>query len=269
MQRCIEASQPKRAVLRRGSALGAGCVAVVLLCMTGTQRAHAQVLIALLLGDKVSNERFQLGLNVSFVGTGLWGVSDDLLPSWSLSLYGEIAITEHFRLQPQLGMKHPAGGRHMRPPIPGYEIEPIGDAVYDDVALRGRLAREMRYIALPVFAKWVLNPVALGLAPQLSILHHAKDRVQEKVNGTKVAIEDGSLEGRLQRVDFGFVGSLEYAFAPQHGMRTFRVRLQGYLGLVDTVKDNPDKAVRNWNFSLGVDIPIGGHKRVTPSPASS
>jgi hypothetical protein len=72
--------------------LGACGVVVVLLCATETERAHAQALIALLLGDKVSNERFQPGLNVSVAATGPRGVSDDVLPTWSLSLCGEVDI---------------------------------------------------------------------------------------------------------------------------------------------------------------------------------
>jgi hypothetical protein len=231
--------------------------AVVLLSLFWPSAGEAQVLIALLLGDKVSNERFQLGLNVNFAATGFWGVKNELKPGWSIALYGEIHLTDHFHLQPELIMKAPGGARELSPGAPGYDIEPIGDPAYDEVVTEGSLERELRYIALPVLAKGVFGPIGLALGPQIAVLHGASDTVSKAVAGTKVKV-GSSVEDDLQRFDAGIAASAEYAFSARQGMRSLRIRARGYLGLMDTVKDNPRDPVRNWSFSVGLDIPIGG-----------
>jgi hypothetical protein len=115
----------------------------------------------------------------------------------------------------------------------------------------------MRYISLPVLAKGVWGPVGLTLGPQFAVLVSANDTVTQKQGSATVKIQE-SVEGALRRFDFGIAAGAEYSCRADRGMRSLRVRARGYLGLVDTVTSDATDAVRNWNFSIGLDIPIGG-----------
>lgn len=220
-------------------------------------RADAQVLIALLLGDKVSNDTFQLGINLSFAAVGLTAVESKFRLGFSVSMYGEIRLTERLHLQPELAMKLPGGAREMNSSVPGYPFTPIGEPAYDESVTNGEVSREQRYIAIPVYTKLMLGSVGLGLGPQLGILLGSNDTATSTRDGKKVNLE-ASTEDALNPVDFGISASVEYAFWPKQKMRSLRIRAKGYFGLMDTIKDNPGTPVRNWSFLLGGEIPIGG-----------
>ena len=65
--------------------------------------ANGQVLIGMLLGDKVTSPTFHLGANVGANYTNLTGI-DGTSGKWGfqLGLYGEWKFAEHWYLQPEL-----------------------------------------------------------------------------------------------------------------------------------------------------------------------
>jgi hypothetical protein len=236
-----------------------------LLLLSTPNRGRAQVVIALLFGEKLSTEKFQLGINASFAASGFMGISNKILPGWSLSIYGEIRFSKHFRLQPELALKYPGGARQMSTDVPGYSFTSFGEPELDDVVEHGKVERSMRYLALPVYAKWILGPVGLGVGPQLGVMLTADDTVAQKDGKTKISL-DRSVSHEIMRVDAGVALSADYAFSPQRELRSLRLRIKSYLGLVDTVRHGGGPAMRNWNLMVGLDIPIGGSSKPKPKP---
>ena len=222
----------------------------------------------LLFGDKIVADNFQPGISASFVGTGFWGISNDMRLSWSLGIYGEIRFKHNLSLQPELMLKNPNGARDMSTKVPAYPFEPVGEPTLDTLIEDGRVTRELRAVALPIVLKWVVGPIGLGVGPQLNVVTNASDTVKDKQHGQTFELSQG-IRHELKPYDIGVVGSVEYAFSKGEHLRSFRVRLKSVLGLVDTVKDNPQKAIRNWSVSLGLDIPIGSPKKphAEPPPA--
>ncbi len=222
--------------------------------------AQGQVLIALLFGEKLSTERFQLGVNASFAASAFMGFKDRMLPGWSLSVYGEIRLHERFHLQPELALKFPGGADDLSSSIPGYPFAAVGEPTIDGVVNEGKVKRELRYVALPILGRVLLGPVGLGIGPQLGVLVHAQDTTSQKEGATRVSLSR-SVAHELRRVDAGIVLSLDYSFWKEQKMRSLRIRGTGYVGLVDTIRNNPHGAIRNWNVMLGLDIPIGGPRK--------
>ncbi len=68
------------------------------------------------------------------------------------------------------------------------------------------------------------------------------------------------MKDTLNTIDVGLVASINFPLKPALKMRSLKINLKGYYGLTDTVKDNPDSAVRNWIVFLGIDLPVGGSK---------
>lgn len=240
--------------------LGLVAIVIGLLGLLPTSPAHAQALIVLLLGDYVVGPNFQPGLNVSFVGSGFWGINDDMRLSWAISIYGEVRLSKRLSIQPELGLKIPGGARHMSTHIPAYPFtEPSGEPTLDALTSGGDVTREFKYISFPVVLKYRLGPIGLGVGPQVSVLVSANDVVSGKPYG-KDLTQTGDIESNITGYDIGAVGSVELAFDQKDPLRSMKVRLKGVAGLVDTLKDNKGDAVRNWSLFFGLDIPIGTDK---------
>jgi len=252
----------RRGYVTRCCVVQLACALLTILVMGVPSSARAQILIALLLGDRISNETFQLGINVGFAATGLIGVESKFKASVSVSMYGEIRLTERLHLQPELVMKLPGGAREMNPGAQGYPFEPFGEPIIDEVVANGELTRDLRYIGIPVYAKLLFGSLGFGLGPQLSILLRADDTVQGKNGATTIKLER-SIRDDLRPVDVGAALSLEYLLSPEYGMRSLRVRAKGYLGMMD-IYGGAGRAMHNWNFMIGLDIPIGGSSSAKP-----
>jgi hypothetical protein len=218
--------------------------------------ARAQPLIIYLFGDKMVTDNFQPGLTVSFMGTGFVGTSGRMRVSWSIGVYGEVRLTDRLSIVPELLLKCPGGARKLDPSVQAYPFEPESDPALDDLISTGDVTRELRSVGIPVVLRWRLGSVGLGMGPQLSVLIRADDTVSAKRGGRPLSYTD-SVRSALTGYDIGVVGSIDYGFSDGDPLRSMRVRLKGVMGLVDTVQDNPERAIRNWSFSVGLDIPIG------------
>jgi hypothetical protein len=108
-----------------------------------------------------------------------------------------------------------------------------------------------------VFLKFKPGPFAIGVGPQLSYLRKAQDVYQGLVTGEDTfTLESDIIEG-LNRWDVGLAANLEWYLKPDRGMRSLRIHVTPYLGMLDTVKDNDGDPVKGWGLSVGVGIPVG------------
>lgn len=232
--------------------------------------ARAQPLIILLFGDKLVSPNFQSGLNVSFVGTGLYGISQDMRLSWAIGAYGEFRLSERWSIQPEIMMKSPGGARNLDTSVPGYPFQPSGDPALDHLVTEGDVTRAFRSLSFPVTAKAYFGRVGLSAGMQFSVLLGSTDTVKledgKRGDKRKLSLEDSSLDA-MRRGDVGATAGIEWAFGRGDHLRAFRMRARGMVGFLDTIKDNPRDPIRNWAFYLGVDIPIGTPKAPEPPPA--
>ncbi|UCH84305.1 MAG: PorT family protein [Candidatus Latescibacterota bacterium] len=212
--------------------------------------ASGQVLIGLLFGDKLSTETFHLGVDVGLNLSNLSGIDGTgVKPGLIFGLLGEWRFADNFYLQPELLPFYKVGANKMPPPG-SLDDPPIGELVEDK-----SYSRRMNYFAIPIIVKYALmeQKLHLGLGPQIGFLSSATD-TYEGVVTNKITV-DQNVEDTLNGTDAGVVFHAEYKFRGQYGMS---VAARFYLGLTDTIKDNPGDAVYNRVFSLLASIPIGG-----------
>jgi len=104
------------------------------------------------------------------------------------------------------------------------------------------------------------NRLHLGAGPQIGWLTSATDTYQGTgAYGNQVQVEEDIKDG-LAGTDAGLLFNVEWkvkegAFSPSLVVRY-------YLGLTDTVKDNPGDAVYNRVFSILTTIALGGKSAV-------
>jgi len=225
-------------------------IAVMLLASA----AHSQALLVLLFGDKLSTETFQLGINATVTGSDFRGLDGAKTRySWAFGMFGDIKVSERFRIEPGLTVKTPAGAGD-RPDID--LPDDIGGCIQDDSFT---LETKMNYLTMPVYFKYFPVPkFNLGIGPQIGYLTGAEDIYDGKTaRDLDLEVVQGQT-GTYNRWDYGVVGKAEYVFSPQKELRSLRLSFNYYYGLSDIIKDNPGDAIYNSYWLLTLGIPVGG-----------
>jgi hypothetical protein len=216
------------------------------------QQAQGQVLLAILFGDKLSTENFQLGIKLDAAFTNLSEVEGAAYRrGWAFGAFGEINLSDKWSLQPELSMTAPGGAQEFLGSPPG---DPELDEVFEDVLV----TRKMAYTNLSFLVKYKAGRFGIGFGPQMGYLRKAEDVYEGKATGvgdftlTKNVIDDHG------RFDFGLTANIEYFLSPEKKMLSPRIHITPYFGLKDTLEDNSGNAVKNFSIQVGLGIPVGG-----------
>ena len=195
---------------RHARAMSFAAVLVVLCGVFAADEARSQVLIGLLFGDKVSTEKFHLGLNVGVNVADLSGVDGTKARTgFTLGLLGEWRFADHWYLQPELVPFYAVGAKNLPPgelDIP--ELDPL-------VTDRSRMRRQ-NYFAIPVLVKYgaLRDRLHLGIGGQVAFLTSAHD-LYEGVVENEISIKE-DLDGSLAGTDAGLLLHVEYKMAPAY-----------------------------------------------------
>ena len=229
-------------------------IAAAVLLMGLAPAAHGQALLIILFGDKLSTETFQLGINGDLTFSNLRGLdpSGAARISWAFGAYGEIRLSKHWRLQPEITLKTPAGVNNVpaTPQVPGVDSV-LSETVVDYSA---------NYITIPLILKYQVDRVGLGFGGQIGFLTSANDRFRGVVDSLRGVTLEANIKDQVNTMDAGLVFSIDYAFRPELEMRSLRLNAKLYLGMMDIVDGNTGDALRNTILFVGLDIPVGGSK---------
>ena len=234
---------------------------LTLIFLLGTSTAaNGQALLVLLFGDKLSTEKFQLGINAAVNWSGQTGLIDGSTRfSWSFGAYGEVKLSDRWRLQPEITLKTPAGAEGLFAGEAGNPFQVTGDSLVDEALATGRITRSLNYISVPVVAKYMLGPLGIGAGGYVAFLTGGSDELQSDVLQGSLLLKE-SVTSALNTVDAGLVASLDFSLKPERQMRSIKISAKLYWGLTNTVKDNPGSAVQNRVLFVGLAIPVGGKK---------
>jgi hypothetical protein len=230
------------------------CVFLILLLFMPVQQARGQALLVLLFGDKLSTEKFQIGINALGSASNFSGVSGEKMRySWGFGALGEVNLGDPLYLQFDLTVKTPGGASKIPWLVPG---DPRLDSLFNDVSADLNLS----YITLPVWIKYRAGAFKFGLGGQIGYMTGAT----EVYTGKTIVGDDFALEkdrkGELNRWDYAVTGIIDWYFKPERKMKSMRLSLKYSLGLGDIIKDNTGDKVTNSVFLLSLGIPVGGSK---------
>jgi hypothetical protein len=211
--------------------------------------ANAQVLIAILFGDKLSSEKIEMGIRLAENFASLTNITDSKTrPGLGFGLYVTFKMNEKFSLQPEFLFKSPMGAKGILPVLPG-------DPNLDPLLVDADVTTQLTYVSIPVLAKYSFKEnVSFGIGPQFGILTKAKNKYVAEVFEAEDLVFNDNIKSQLQSFDFGVVFNLEYKLQRKKGIN---VNLRYYLGLTDTIRDNPGDAVKNSVVQIAVGIPMG------------
>jgi hypothetical protein len=214
--------------------------------------SNAQALLMLLFGDKLSTEKFQMGINAAVTASDIAGITDAKFRySWAFGAFGEVKFNDDWFLHFNLTAKTPGGAKNVQP---FEEIIPEIDTLTTDISI----TRSFNYITLPVYIKYRLGAVKLGVGGQLGYLTSASDLYEGYTFLGDDLSMDRNIRDKLNLWDAGVTGIIDYYFKPEAKMKSMRISLTYYYGLTDILKDNPGDPWRNSIFLLSLAIPMGG-----------
>ena len=215
--------------------------------------AHSQVIISLLLGDKLNSGKVEFGLDGGINWSDIKGLPDaKSLAGFNLGFYFDIKLKKpEWMINTGVIVKSPMGADDL--PVYSLNNPPL-----DSALVGGNVKRKIRYFNVPVMIKYQFkNNIYAKAGIQLGLKSKAFD---EFINNVK---EKNDLNYKLKtkdnyhKLDAGLAFGLGYRLLNGNGMN---IGLQYYLGLVDVVIDDLSPKQFNRSLYLTAGIPIGKQK---------
>lgn len=222
---------------------------IVSLSMLTGYEAKSQILISLLLGDKLNTGRLEFGLEGGFNRSYLPGINDTKgLNNFNLGFYFDINIKNNWYINTGVRVKSNTGATQLKP----YSLN---DAELDSVFLDGDVTRKISYFQVPVHIKYrFASQFFVNLGFQAGLNHKAKDIFNYTYREKDDVEFTNDIRKSVTVLDFGLSGGVGYKFRGT-GMN---LGITYFHGLVDIMKGDEENTV-NSTFYVYVDIPIGSH----------
>ncbi len=220
-----------------------------------SQTVKSQIIISLLLGDKLNSDKIEFGVDGGFNWSYLSGIDNTKdLTSFHLGFYFDFKLNEHWYLNTGVRVKSNVGATNINP----YSV---GDKNVDSVFANGHINRKIGYFYVPAHIKYRFGKQFFAMAGfQVGLRNSAND------NFTNTVYDKDDVEFRydirdyVKRLDAGLSGGLGYKFKGI-GMN---LGVTYYYGLVDIMKDSelPEYNInsKNSTFYIYASIPVGAHK---------
>lgn len=226
------------------------CIAVFMLV---AYHGQSQVLISILLGDKLNSGKIEFGLE------GGWSLStlDGLDPSkahsnYNLGFYFDFATKNpSWYVSTGVRVKSTMGAE-------GIAVYALNDPGLDQVFANGSITRKLNYFNVPVMMKYMFkNHIYAQAGIQLGLKYKAKDEFLNSVNEDDDLSYTLDIKKQYHPLDGGLCAGLGYRLVKGNGMN---LGVQYYYGLVDVRVSDATPDQFNRVLYVNVGIPIGKGK---------
>lgn len=224
-------------------------LAILLLACCFSYQAQSQVLISLLLGDKLNSEDLEFGLDGGFNWSNLNGLEgSSSLRNFNLGFYFDIRMKDQWFFNTGVLVKSRVGADKLTDTnLALLSIEPTGTS--------GEYKQLINYFYVPALLKYKFkNHIYAAFGPQVGLRNKTWVEFNSDEAGREIRIRENNKDD-FSTLDFGLTASTGYQLQQGNGMS---IGLKYYLGLVDIYK--PDASLKNSSFFVNVTIPIGKGK---------
>ncbi|MGB0403601.1 MAG: porin family protein [Salibacteraceae bacterium] len=221
-----------------------------ILFLTITYNSQSQIIIGLLFGKKLNNDKLKFGVNVGLnYGTINSFKTDYSKIGLNLGLFLDIKLTDDLILSPEFFAINETGGRN----IPKYSID---NGVIDMALNEASVKRTLKYISLPVILKYnIYKGIRLNIGPQFSYLTKAQDVFFKSIESGDVIFRN-NIKSQYNKFDFGGIIGVEYALLEGKGM-SFSLRyFQGFIEASKS-KNTINRSQYNQIIQFTTSIPVG------------
>lgn len=215
-------------------------------------KARSQVLISLLLGEKLNTGKIEFGLTGGYNRSDLMGFDNSKgLNNFNLGFYFDFTLKKNWYLYTGVLVKSRMGAS-------GIAVYPLGDPELDSAMIGAEVTRKLHYFHVPVFLKYRFkNHFFLDGGIQLGLLNKAVDEFINTIYEKNDLVFTNDILTQYKRLDAGIEAGIGYKLMKGAGMN---FGLRYYYGLVNINKEGEDKAY-NSSLYFYAEIPIGTQKK--------
>jgi hypothetical protein len=213
----------------------------------------AQVLISLLLGDKLNSGKVEFGLDGGMNFATIHGLNDSKsIRPFNLGFYFDIKTKNpSWMINTGVIVKSTMGADNL-------PVYPTGDVALDSSFKGGKVERRINYFNVPVLLKYRFdNNIYIKAGIQLGLRYNANDIFINSKTEDEDLKYTLKIKEQFHPLDAGLAFGAGYRLMKGNGMN---IGLQYYLGLVDIVIDDSSPKQYNRSLYLTVGIPIGVNK---------
>lgn len=213
--------------------------------------ANSQVLISILLGDKLNSDKLEFGLDGGLNLSTIQGLDGaDYFTGFNIGFYFDIKLFKNPQWMLNTGVivksTHGADG------LPVYSL---GNSALDSSFAGGSVSKRNHYFNVPIEIKYMFNKriyAKAGIMPGLR--YKGTDIFYNSIKDDDDLTYDVDTKDKYHPLDFGFVAGLGYRLMGGNGMN---LGVQYYQGIVDITIDDSGADEYNSGFYFTVGIPIG------------
>ncbi len=207
---------------------------------------QSQVLIALLLGDKLNSGNIEFGIDGGLNYSTISGMgSNDWIKNWNLGFYFDIKIKDQWVFNTGVLVKSRLGIDELS----DEDLQFLQTTIYDT---EGIYSQEMDYFLVPALAKYNFKSHFFAEAGlQFGLMYNAWVEFNSNIEGNTAKITDHN-EEMINRIDMGLAAGTGYRLLKGMG---WTIGVRYYYGLINVYKDKP--GTKNSALFLKMYIPIG------------
>jgi hypothetical protein len=226
----------------------------VVVFLSLTIHANAQVLISILLGDKLNSGKVEFGLDGGLNLSDVQGLNGgNMVGRFNIGFYFDIHLKNPaWMVHTGVIVKSTMGSND----LPVYSLDdPALDAAFDG----GRVDRRLSYFNVPIMMKYKFkNNFSVEAGPMLGLMNKSTDVFTQEVKDKDDLTYTVKIRDHFHPLDAGLMAGVGYKLLKGNGMN---LGVRYYVGLVDVTLDDsgPDQYNRSLYFYLG--IPIGRGKK--------
>jgi hypothetical protein len=225
-------------------------LSLISLCLVICSVSSSQILISLLLGDKLNTGKIEFGLEGGVNWSALKNLDESKsLTGFNLGFYFDIKTrNENWMFNTGVIVKSPMGADD----LPVYTLNNSG---LDSAFINGRVARKLRYFNVPLMMKYTFkNHFFAKGGIQLGLRSKCFDEFTKTVNDKKDLRYKLDTRDLYHALDAGIALGIGYRLLKGNGMN---LNLQYYYGFIDVVVDDSTPDQFNRVLYLTAGIPIG------------
>ena len=210
---------------------------------------QTQIIISLLLGDKLNTGKIEFGLDGGLTLSDIRGLDDTKnLRGFNLGFYFDIKLKNPaWMLNTGVLVKSPMGAK-------GLPVYSLNNSDLDNVFSGGSVTTKLRYFNVPVMMKYQFkNNLYAKAGIQLGLMNKAFDEFSKSFEEDEASYKIKT-KNLYHPLDAGLAFGIGYRLMGGNGMN---IGLQYYWGLVDIVIDDNSPSQMNRAFYVNVGIPIG------------
>jgi len=219
----------------------------------GALRCNGQILISILLGDKINSGKLEFGLDGGLSVSSLHGLDPSKTKSsLNLGFYFDFKLKNSWYFNTGVMVKSTMGATKVN-------VYSLNNPELDNSFKDGSVTRRLGYFNVPFMMKYKFkNQFFVEAGPMISLMNKSTDEfiatVADKDDLTyKVKIRDW-----YHPLDAGVIGGVGYRLQGGNGMN---IAVRYYYGFVDITVDDLSPGQYNRSLYFAVGIPIGVSKK--------